>query len=75
VDAIPSDKGSDEKYPDEKNISRVSVAPLGAPIEDKSGLPFWKRFKRIKLDPNAIATQESVFDDPILANYYQPRAE
>jgi hypothetical protein len=65
---------SDEKHLEEDEKS-LSIPPLGAPLEDKAGLPFWKRFKRTKLDPNAIATQESVFDDPVLAQYYQPRPE
>lgn len=67
----------DEKYPNEKDSrsSTSPIAPLGAPLEDKSGLPWWQRFKRTKVDLNTIATQESVYDDPVIAKYYQPRSE
>jgi hypothetical protein len=45
--------------------------PLGAPREEKR---FW--FQRgATYDPNAIATQISVFDDPDTADKYQPRPD
>jgi hypothetical protein len=45
-----------------------TALPLGVPEEEKR---FWFQFS-IKYDPNAIATQPSVFDDPETAKEYHP---
>ena len=71
VETPPSSNGSSDDL-DEKKISRVNTTqvyevalPLGAPAEEQR---FW--FQRLfrrgnkSYDPNAIATQPSVFDDP-----------
>ncbi|KAG8811946.1 hypothetical protein FRC19_003484, partial [Serendipita sp. 401] len=60
--AKPPSDVSDEKYVNEKTTEAPYIAPLGAPLEDKTNLPFWKRFRRTKVDPDAIATQESSLD-------------
>jgi hypothetical protein len=44
------------------------AAPLGVPVDEKRF--WWQRNKTY--DPNAIATQPSVFDDPETAKEYHP---
>lgn len=51
--------------------SDSKCAPLGKPSSSRGF-----RFRRSKRhDPNAIATQPSVFDDPELAEEYRPRPD
>lgn len=50
--------------------SQTQISPLGT--VDSGRVRWWQRSKK-RLDGDAIATQESVFDDPELAKRYQPR--
>lgn len=56
---------------DKKASISIETLPLAetAPVQK-----YWWS-KKSKLDPNAIATQPSVYDDPAVAKYYQPRAD
>ncbi|KAI0020295.1 major facilitator superfamily domain-containing protein [Xylariomycetidae sp. FL0641] len=56
---------------EEEEYGARSVPPLGTPQEERK---FW--FQRAtKYDPDAIATQPSVYDVPEVAAQYQPRAD
>ena len=57
---------------DDKLSGSVSLEPvpsLGAPIEEKKRGFLWRRTRR---DPDSIATQPSVFDDPATLELYRP---
>lgn len=55
----------------ERQTPRADSPPLTCASDDRR---FW--FQRTKdYNPNAIATQPSVFDDPELAEEYRPRAD
>ncbi|KAF7436345.1 hypothetical protein PC9H_003178 [Pleurotus ostreatus] len=71
---LPSAKEEDD---DKKRVSSdvasisLSEKPLGAPIETRKRF-FWQRFRRVASDLDAIATQPSVFDDPVGLESYRP---
>ncbi|ETW86866.1 major facilitator superfamily [Heterobasidion irregulare TC 32-1] len=60
----------DEKQGIKDSSSDEPPLHLGAPIDDH--LPLWQREKK---DLDAIATQPSVFDDPVMSEAYRPPAQ
>ncbi|KAH9837359.1 MFS general substrate transporter [Rhodofomes roseus] len=60
-------KDSDDKL--SSAVSLEQVPSLGAPVEENKGFFLWRRSKR---DPDSIATQPSVFDDPATVDLYRP---
>lgn len=56
--------------------SRTSTTTsLADPSDEQPSLWPWSRKSRQTIDPSGIATQRSVFDDPVLAPFYLPRAD
>ena len=69
-----ADSTADEKHSSSTYVSLKEAAPpLGAPIDDNDMQPkLWRRSKTSIRDPDAIATQPSVFDDPLTLELYRP---
>ncbi|CAI7615957.1 unnamed protein product [Penicillium crustosum] len=67
----PNESISVLKGPDTDSSTSLDIAPLGQPGEERR---FW--FQRGKgYNPEAVATQPSVYDNPDTAKEYQPRAD
>lgn len=67
----PNESISVLKGPDTDSSTSLDIAPLGHPGEERR---FW--FQRGKgYNPEAVATQPSVYDNPDTAKEYQPRAD
>ncbi|KAF8506810.1 major facilitator superfamily domain-containing protein [Russula emetica] len=64
-DEVTNEKGSGEVSP--KDMPLVSQLH-----EDRPTTSFWHRMAKHDLDSDAIATQPSVFDDPVTLELYRP---
>ena len=74
------DNSSDYEDPDKHNVNDTSRTALLAHKSGALGTPgaekrFWFQRSKTLYDPNAIATQPSVFDDPDTAEEYRPGDE
>ncbi|KAF9270759.1 MFS general substrate transporter [Marasmius fiardii PR-910] len=64
----PSDDGS---LSEKDAFADSGKPPLGLPVEETSD-SLWKRWRKTNVDLDSIATQPSVFDDPITLEAYRP---
>ena len=70
--AVVSDQASLDSKADLSSSSSVTeVPPLGVPRDPNARISLFSHWKR---DPDAIATQPSVFDDPVTLELYRPPA-
>ena len=69
VEREKSDDGSSVKA-DIVSTTTIEVPPLAEPrSEDGKRVPWWRR---VKHDPDDVATRPSVFDDPVTLEIYRP---
>ncbi|KAJ7757496.1 major facilitator superfamily domain-containing protein [Mycena metata] len=59
--------------PTARSFTDDKAPPLGVPVENRRPAGFWARWKDAPgRDPDSIATQPSVFDDPVTLEAYRP---
>lgn len=69
VEEVSTDSKSEGSKVDLSSTSSLDIPPLGEPRDPNLRLSFFRHWRR---DPDAIATQPSVFDDPTTLELYRP---
>lgn len=71
--SFPSSPADDEHAANRKDKILLELeAAKKKEQEEHAGKSLWQQLKPTKHDPEEIATQPSVFDDPHLAKFFQP---
>lgn len=80
---LPGTEEKSDFYDEKRGLTPIAISledekdrpsSLAAPVEDraKTGLGLWGHWRQKGRDLDAVATQQSVFDDPVTLEAYRP---